>query len=73
MHKDRLKYEIKKMSKENGKLFDQLYEIDCHLIQTELYSRQENIEIMGIPEIVTHKSEEKKSNHLFSKNIYNIK
>ena len=58
---------IKKIHVENKKLSDEIYnlqenlfDVDCRLIEVEQYSRRENLIISGIPDSVPQRDLEKK-------------
>ena len=54
MANDNLKRKIKNLTEDNTQLLDHVYELDCRIIKVEQYSRQESVEIMGIPDNISH-------------------
>ena len=67
--------EIKKLNNKNNilknnkindqlcEIHDEIFNLDCRIIETEQYSRRESLEISGIPEDIPQKDLEQKRYH----------
>ena len=66
MSNDSIKHKLKNITEENTHLLDYVYDIECRLLKAEQYSRQESIEVMGIPDNIAHKDLEQSVLKIFN-------